>query len=279
VSPLLLGRALWKRFGAVVAVADVEIEVRAREIHAVIGPNGAGKSTLLSLLAGELRPDAGRIFFEGRDVSRLPVHKRARLGLARTFQVSSVISSFTVLENVATAVQARSRSDLRILRTAAEDSELNEHAHRILDRLSLAHLAERPASALSHGERRLLELALALAQQPKVLLLDEPLAGVAPGESERLLDLLRSTRDTLGMLLVEHDMQAVFRIADRITVLVYGRCIASGSPRDIRSDPAVREAYLGDFLDIAGVRVASAASTRPLWYWRSGRPLAGSTRA
>lgn len=247
MSTLLLARGLWKRFGAVVAAADVDIEVRAGEIHAVIGPNGAGKSTLLGLLAGELRPDAGRILFDGRDVSRLPVHKRARLGLGRTFQVSSVISSFTVLENVATAVQARSRGVLRLLREAADDAELNDRARRILTRLSLGDVEDRRASELSHGERRLLELAIALAQEPKVLLLDEPLAGVAPGESERLLDVLRSTRGTLGMLLVEHDMQAVFRIADRITVLVYGRCIASGPPDMIRSDPAVREAYLGDF--------------------------------
>lgn len=247
MSTLLLARGLWKRFGAVVAAADVDIEVRAGEIHAVIGPNGAGKSTLLGLLAGELRPDAGRILFDGRDVSRLPVHERARLGLGRTFQVSSVISSFTVLENVATAVQARSRGIVRLLREAADDAELNDRARRILTRLSLGDVEDRRASDLSHGERRLLELALALAQEPKVLLLDEPLAGVAPGESERLLDVLRSTRGTLGMLLVEHDMQAVFRIADRITVLVYGRCIASGPPDMIRSDPAVREAYLGDF--------------------------------
>lgn len=237
---------LCKNFGAVTAAADLSIDVRDREIHAVIGPNGAGKTTLLGLLSGELRPDAGCIRLLGRDVTELPVHARAKLGLGRTFQVSSLLPSFSVLENVAIGVQARWRASAGGLRNAATDPALNGPAQDILDRLAIGALAHRPAGTLAHGERRLVELAMALAPGPKVLLLDEPLAGVSPAEAERVVDILAALRAELAILLVEHDMDAVFRLADRITVLVYGRAIASGTPQEIREDSAVRRAYLGD---------------------------------
>ena len=246
MSELLETRGLCKSFGAVTAAADLSIDVRDREIHAVIGPNGAGKTTLLGLLSGELRPDAGRIRLLGRDVTHLPVHARAKLGLGRTFQVSSLLPSFSVLENVALGIQARWRASAGGLRNAAADPALNGPARDILDRLAIGALAHRPAGALAHGERRLVELAMALAPGPKVLLLDEPLAGVSPAEAERVVSILAALRRELAILLVEHDMDAVFRLADRITVLVYGRAIASGTPQEIREDSAVRRAYLGD---------------------------------
>ena len=252
MKALLQGRALSKRFGTVVATADLDIEVRAGELHAVIGPNGAGKSTLLSLLSGEIRPDSGRIFLDGRDVTRMLAHRRARLGLGRTFQVSTVLASFTVLENVAIAIQARLRSGLCLLEPADADRELNEPARLILDRLSLLELADRRAAELAHGERTLLELAVTLATKPKFLLLDEPFAGVATGDGERLVRILDLARHEFGLLLVEHDKQAVFRLADRVTVLVQGRCIASGTPAEVRVDSAVRAAYLGDSRGDAG---------------------------
>jgi branched-chain amino acid transport system ATP-binding protein len=252
LTALLQGRGLSKRFGAVVATADLDIEVRCGEIHAVIGPNGAGKSTLLSLLSGEIRPDSGRIFLDGRDVTRMLAHRRARLGLGRTFQVSTVLASFTVLENVAIAIQARLRSGLCLLKPADADRELNEPARLILDRSSLLELADRRAAELAHGERRLLELAVTLATKPKFLLLDEPFAGVATGDGERLVRILDLARHEFGLLLVEHDKQAVFRLADRVTVLVQGRCIASGTPAEVRTDSAVRAAYLGDSRGDAG---------------------------
>jgi branched-chain amino acid transport system ATP-binding protein len=198
-------------------------------------------------LSGELSPDAGRSFLDGRDVSGLPVHRRARLGLGRTFQISSVLSSFTVRENVAIGVQARSRGVFRSLRTATSDPELEEGAERVLRDLSMRELATRPASTLAHGERRLLELAIAIAQRPRVLLLDEPLAGVGPAEAEHLLALLRALKQEMALVLVEHDMDAVFRVSDRLTVLAQGRCIASGVPDVVRREPSVRTLYLGDF--------------------------------
>lgn len=246
MTSLLEARGLWKRFGAVVAAAELDIDVRFGEIHAVIGPNGAGKTTLLGLLSGELRPDSGRIFLDGSDVSGLPFYKRARLGLGRTFQISSVFSTFTVLENVAIAIQACAPAGVALWRHAATDEALNDAAARVLARVSLSDLADRPASELAHGERRLLELAIALARRPRILLLDEPLAGVAPGDASQLLAIVHAAREEAGILLVEHDMDAVFRLADRVTVLVNGREIASGPPEMVRSDPDVRAAYLGD---------------------------------
>ncbi|HYG87948.1 MAG TPA: ABC transporter ATP-binding protein [Azospirillum sp.] len=246
MSALLSVEGLAKSFGAVVATRDLSLEVEEGTIHAVIGPNGAGKTTLVAQLAGELRPDAGRILFGGRDITKLPVHRRVHLGLARSFQISNTLLSFTLLENVALAVQARLGHSFRFWADAARDERINREALAVLQTVGLAELRDRLASEVSHGERRLLEVAIALATGPKMLLLDEPMAGVGPEEGQRMVEMLRSLRGRVTILLIEHDMDAVFRLADRITVLVYGRSIAAGAPDEIRADAAVREAYLGE---------------------------------
>jgi branched-chain amino acid transport system ATP-binding protein len=237
---------LRKRFGGLAVTEDVSLDIAPGEIHAVIGPNGAGKTTLINLVSGTLRADAGRVLLAGRDVTALPLARRARRGLARSFQVSSLLPGFSALENAALAVQARSGTSFRFLRPAAAEAGLNDAALAALAQAGLADRADVPAAALSHGERRQLELAVALAMQPRVLLLDEPLAGAGPEETERLVTLLLGLKGRYGILLVEHDMRAVFALADRISVLVYGRIIAAGPPAAIRADAAVRAAYLGE---------------------------------
>jgi branched-chain amino acid transport system ATP-binding protein len=244
-APLLEVRGLTKRFGAVVAADGVDLEVRPDEIHAVIGPNGAGKTTLIAQLAGELRPDAGAMRFGGIDLVRQPVHARAGLGIARSFQVTSVFGAFSVLQNVALAAQAVAGHSFRLWRPAERVAPLREAALAALDQVGLGEV-ERPASALAHGEKRLLEIAMALAIRPRLVLLDEPLAGQGVAEGRATVALLDRLRGERAILLVEHDMEAVFALADRITVLVDGRVIASGDPAAIRADPAVRTAYLGD---------------------------------
>jgi branched-chain amino acid transport system ATP-binding protein len=245
-KPILRLDELQKRFGGLAVTDGVSLEVLPGEIHAVIGPNGAGKTTLIHQVSGTLRPDAGHVVFAGRDVTALSLARRARLGLARSFQITSVLPGFTALENAALAVQARSGSSFRFLRPAASEAALNCAALDALERTGLAERATVPAAALSHGERRQLELAIALAMEPRLLLLDEPLAGAGPEETERLVALLRGLKRRYAILLVEHDMQAVFALADRISVLVYGRIIATGAPDDIRANPEVRAAYLGE---------------------------------
>jgi len=245
-DPVLRLERLRKRFGGLTVADDVSLEVAEGEIHAAIGPNGAGKTTLIDLVSGALRPDAGRVLVAGRDVTALSLARRARLGLARSFQVSSLLGGFSALENAALAVQARSGSSFRFLRPAASETRLNRAAMAVLEQVGLGDRAEVPAAALSHGERRQLELAVALALQPRLLLLDEPLAGAGPEEAERLVTLLRGLKGRYAILLVEHDMRAVFALADRISVLVYGRVVATGGPEAIRADPAVRAAYLGE---------------------------------
>ena len=245
-EPLLQVRGLSKRFGAVVAADALDLEVAPREVHAVIGPNGAGKTTLIAQLAGEVRPDAGHIRFAGHDLGARPPHARAALGLARSFQITSVFEQFSTLQNVALAVQAMRGHSFRFWRPARRVRELREPAMAALERVGLGSRADDPAHALSHGEKRQLELAMALASRPKLLLLDEPLAGQGLSESEAMIALLAGLRDSHTILLVEHDMDAVFALADRITVLVRGRVIASAEPAVIRADPAVRAAYLGD---------------------------------
>ena len=245
-EPLLSTDRLIKRFGGLVATDSVSIDVKAGEIHALIGPNGAGKTTLLSQLTGNLRPDAGTIRFAGREVTHVPMHARARLGLARSFQITSVLREFTALDNVALAVQAHSGHSFRFLSDARREPGLREPARRLLAEVGLEGRADTLASALSHGEQRQLELAMALAGDPKLLLLDEPMAGMGPEESHRMVGVLQGFKARRAMLLIEHDMDAVFQLADRITVLVYGRAIASGAPADIRANPDVRQAYLGD---------------------------------
>lgn len=239
-------RDLVKRFGGLAATDGLSLAVTAGELHALIGPNGAGKTTLIGQLSGELRPDAGTIRFRERDVTRLPAHRRASMGLARSFQITSLFPSFTVLDNVAMAVQAHAGHSFRFWKDAGRDRRLGDAAHAVLERVGLAARADAYASDLAHGEARQLELAMALAGDPALLLLDEPMAGCGPEESARMVELLRSLKGMVTILLVEHDMDAVFALADRITVLVRGRALATGTPAAIRSDPAVREAYLGE---------------------------------
>lgn len=245
-EPLLRAEALVKRFGGLLATDNVAIDVMPGEIHALIGPNGAGKTTLVGQLTGNLRPDSGTIRFAGRDVTRLPLHARVKLGLARSFQITSVLREFTALDNVALAVQAHDGHSFRFLADVRRDRRLRDLARRNLEVVGLDRRADTPASALSHGEQRQLEIAMALAGEPRLLLLDEPMAGMGPEESQRLVVLLRGLKRHCGMLLIEHDMDAVFALADRITVLVYGRAIASGAPGDIRNNADVRRAYLGE---------------------------------
>ncbi|GGC42661.1 ABC transporter ATP-binding protein [Siccirubricoccus deserti] len=245
-APILQLEGLRKRFGGLAVTDDVSLTVAARGIHAVIGPNGAGKTTLIHQISGTLAPDAGRIRFAGRDITTLPLHRRARLGLARSFQITAVLPGFSALENVALAVQSGAGSSFRFCRPAAAEARLNTAALAALAEVGLEHRAAVAAGALSHGEKRQLELAIALALQPRLLLLDEPLAGAGPEETERLIGILRRLKSAYAILLVEHDMQAVFALADRISVLSLGRVIATGTPEAIRADPEVRAAYLGE---------------------------------
>ena len=245
-EPLLRTDRLIKRFGGLIATDTVSIDVHQGEIHALIGPNGAGKTTLVGQLTGHLAPDAGTIHFAGRDVTRLPTHARVRLGLARSFQITSVLREFTALENVALAVQAHAGHSFRFLADVRRDETLRAPARQGLEAVGLSARADTPAAALSHGEQRQLEIAMALAGDPKLLLLDEPTAGMGVEESQRMIDFLRALKGNRAMLLIEHDMDAVFQLADRITVLVYGRAIASGTPDEIRANAEVRQAYLGD---------------------------------
>lgn len=237
---------LCKSFGALKVTDDVTLEIEPGEIHAIIGPNGAGKTTLVSQLSGQLTSDSGTVVLDGQDVTHLSMPDRVKLGLARSFQITSILSGFTVLENVALAVQARSGSSFRFLAPVAQESELNDFARRELIAAGLGERIDMIAGALSHGEHKRLELAIALATNPSVLLLDEPLAGIGGEESEDFIEHLRALKGKITMVLIEHDMDAVFALADRISVLVYGQIIATGSPNEIRADARVRTAYLGD---------------------------------
>jgi branched-chain amino acid transport system ATP-binding protein len=245
-SPLLRIEGLSKRFGGVIAADAVSLDIPADEVHAVIGPNGAGKTTLIGLIVGEIAAQEGKISFAGREIGRLPVPDRSRLGLARSFQISSLFPDFTALDNVALAVQAHCGHSFRFWRAARTEDELRKPALAALARVGLAERAQTRVKRLSHGECRQLEIAMALATQPRLLLLDEPMAGMGPEESAQMLELLRGLKRSMAILLVEHDMEAVFALADRLTVLVYGRVIASGDPASVRADAAVRQAYLGE---------------------------------
>jgi len=245
-EPILAARGLSKHFGGVSAIDGVSLAIAPDEACALIGPNGAGKTTLVGLLTGMLRPDDGNIYFQRRDITGLPAHRRARLGLARSFQITSVFLDMTALDNVALAVQVHLGHSFRFWRHARGDASLREPAGKILDQVGLAGRAGVVAAELSHGEHRQLEIAMALASAPRVLLLDEPMAGMGPDESQGVLDLLRSLKGRLTIFLIEHDMQAVFALADRILVMVRGRVIASGRPDEIRANAEVRRAYLGD---------------------------------
>jgi len=249
VEPVLRLANLHKKFGALVVTDDVTLDVMPGELHAVIGPNGAGKTTLINQMSGLLTPDSGTISFGGRDITAAPMHARAALGLARSFQITSILPRFSALENVALAVQARIGSSFRFLGRAADEAALNEPALAALADVGLAERAHAIAATLSHGEKRALELAIALAMQPKLLLLDEPMAGTGREEGERLVGVLQRLKGRFPVVLVEHDMTAVFALADRISVLIYGRILASGTPADVRANPRVVAAYLGDEME------------------------------
>ncbi len=243
---LLEVTGLQKRFGALRATDGVDLEVQEGETLAVIGPNGAGKTTLIGQLAGNLRPDAGAIRFAGEDITRLRAPQRALKGLARSFQITSVFPEFSALENVALAVQAHAGHSFRFWRAAMKDPALLQPARQMLRQVNLEARESALAANLSHGEHRQLEVAMALAGKPRLLLLDEPMAGMGIEESQRMIGLLGTLKRRHTIILVEHDMDAVFRLADRIAVLVYGRVIAAGAPDEIRANPEVRKAYLGE---------------------------------
>ena len=243
---LLCAENLVRRFGGILATDNLCLAIARGELHAIIGPNGAGKTTLIAQLTGQLRPSAGIIRFAGQDITRLPAWRRSRLGLARSFQITSLLKDFTAADNVALAAQAREGHSFRFWADARKESRLREAAYSALARVGLERRADIAVSELSHGEQRELELAVALATRPQLLLLDEPMAGLGATESARMVKLLAELRNEVTIILVEHDMDAVFALADRITVLVYGRIIASDVPAAIRLNEEVKRAYLGD---------------------------------
>ncbi len=245
-GPLLEIDGLQKSFGGVIATDRVSLTVLPKEVHALIGPNGAGKTTLIAQLSGSLAPDAGRIRFAGADIAAEPQHARVAAGLARSYQITSIFKRFSVAENLALAVQARSGSSFGFWRPVALETALDEEARSIAAQVGLGERADAIAGSLAHAEQRSLEVGLALATGPKLLLLDEPMAGMGPDESLRMIDLIHRLREKVSVLLVEHDMDAVFRLADRISVLVNGAIIATGTPDEIRVNPEVKRAYLGD---------------------------------
>lgn len=245
-APLLSLRHVRKSFGSFTVTDDVTLDIQRGELHALIGPNGAGKTTLIHQIAGSLTPDSGKILFAGEDITRLPVPARVRKGLAHSFQITSILPAFSVLENVALAVQARKGSSFQFIKPAAAESLLNDEAMQALEETGLAQRADTRAGLLSHGEKRLLELALAIATAPQCLVLDEPLAGLGHDESAQAIAMLEKLKQRYTIVLVEHDMDAVFSLATRVSVLVYGRVIATGTPDDIQRNDEVRKAYLGD---------------------------------
>jgi branched-chain amino acid transport system ATP-binding protein len=246
MSALLEVTGLVKRFGGLLATDHLSLSLQRGEIHAVIGPNGAGKTTFINQLGGEILSDEGRIVFDGHDLTSEPPFRRAQVGLGRSYQITSVFNDFSVLQNTALAVQAHAGHSFRFWRPAASERALVDPAMAALAQVGLAARAHTPVSVLAHGERRQLEIAMVLATGAKLLLLDEPMAGMSPIESEAVVALLKMLKGQCTILLVEHDMDAVFALADRITVLVYGRPVATGTPDEIRNQPEVREAYLGE---------------------------------
>ncbi len=245
-DPLLRVENLVRRFGGITATDNLSLEVAKGELHAIIGPNGAGKTTLISQLTGQLLPNSGSIHFAGQDITRLPAYRRSRLGLARSFQITSLLPDFTALDNVALAAQAHDGHSFYFWGNARKEKQLRAAARSALSRVGLERRADVLVSRLSHGEQRELELAVALATKPQLLLLDEPMAGLGVTESAEMVKLLQELRREVTIVLVEHDMDAVFALANRITVLVYGRVIASDVPAAIRSNEEVRRAYLGE---------------------------------
>jgi len=245
-EPLLRVQNLVRRFGGITATDDLSLEIAKGELHAIIGPNGAGKTTLITQLTGQLQPNSGTIHFGGRDITRLPAYRRSALGLARSFQITSLLKDFTAADNVALAAQAHDGHSFYFWGNARKETHLRDAARAALARVGLEQRADVVVSELSHGEQRELELAVALATRPQLLLLDEPMAGLGVSESARMVELLKELRREVTIILVEHDMEAVFALADRITVLVYGRVIACDVPAAIRVNEEVKRAYLGE---------------------------------
>jgi branched-chain amino acid transport system ATP-binding protein len=245
-DPILSVRNLCKSYGALAVTNDISLDIRPGELHAIIGPNGAGKTTLIHQLAGNLPSDSGTIVYLGEDITHAPIERRVRNGLARSFQITSILSRFSVLENVALAVQARHGSSFRFFGRADAEDALNREAMEALRMVGLDASAGRIAGNLSHGEKRQLELAVALATKPRLLLLDEPLAGTGIEESASRIEMLRGLKGRYTIVLIEHDMDAVFSLADRVSVLVYGTLLTTGTPAAVRADARVREAYLGE---------------------------------
>lgn len=245
-EPLLRIESLCKSFGAVKACHDLSLEIHAGEIHALIGPNGAGKTTLLNQIAGDLTPDSGQIFLAGQEITHLPLYRRAPLGLARSYQITSVFANLSVEENMLLAIQAHHGHSFRFWGRGLKDPQLLAELGPALETVGLSERAETIAGNLSHGEKKQLEVGMALSCKPQLLLLDEPMAGMGPGGSIELSKLIHKLKKEMTILLVEHDMEAIFSLADRITVLVYGEVVATGSVEEIRSNPAVRQAYLGE---------------------------------
>ena len=246
MTPLLQVQNLRKSFGGVVATDDVLLDVIEGELHAIIGPNGAGKTTLISQLSGAQKPDSGTVEFKGTNITALPAHARARLGITRSFQITSLIQQMSVLDNVALAVQARQGHSFRFIKPARNIPGLRNPAREVLKQVGLADRADEPTANLSHGEHRLMEIAIALASGAELMMLEEPMAGLGPEESARMVEFLKGLKRSKTILLIEHDMDAVFALADRISVLVYGKIIATGSPNEIRGNADVRHAYLGE---------------------------------
>ena len=238
--------SLVKSYGGLLATDSLSFQVETGKLHAVIGPNGAGKTTLIQQISGETKPDSGTIIFDGKDITQIPIHLRSALGLARSFQITNIFSDMTTWDNVSLAVQAKTGHSFHFWKDASRDAELRDPALVVLEQVGLSARANIIAGQLSHGEHRQLEIAMALATQPKMLLLDEPMAGMGQEESTAMVEILQGLKGKLTILLIEHDMDVVFTLADQITVLVYGRKIATGFPEDIRKNPEVQAAYLGD---------------------------------
>lgn len=245
MTAVLTIEGLHKRFSGLIATDDVSLEVSVGEIHALIGPNGAGKSTLINQICGELTPDAGKIRLMDKDLSQASVHERVDMGLGRTFQITSLLEDMTVLQNVGMALQTKAGGNFRIWDRVAKRRKIWDEAQRIVADCQLDGRETALVADLSHGEKKQLELMMAMALKPKIMLLDEPMAGLGHVESHKMIEQLRALREHTAILLVEHDMEAVFALADRISVLVYGRIVAEGTVDEIRNDQAVREAYLG----------------------------------
>ncbi len=237
---------LVKRFGGLVATNKAELKVERGSIHALIGPNGAGKTTLIHQISGAMQPDEGEVYFVGQNVTQVPMHQRALRGLVRSYQITSIFKKLSVLDNIALSVQARSGSSMRFWRAARTESARYAQAAAVAERVGLGQKLHSLSGALSHGQQRQLEVGLALALEPQLLLLDEPMAGMGPDESENMVALLQSLRGEVTILLVEHDMDAVFRLADQISALVFGTVIATGTAQEIKDNPEVKQAYLGD---------------------------------